>query len=306
MRTTIQLVATPQRSRRPDPQPAVKSGTFAIGGDLRVRRLGFGAMQLTGPGVWGEPADRAEAVAVLRRAVELGINLIDTADSYGPYVSEELIREALHPYPAGLVIATKAGLARTGPSDWIPLGRPEYLRQECEMSLRRLGVERIDLFQLHRIDPKVPADDQFELLKDLQTEGKIRHVGLSEVDIAEIKAARRIVPIATVQNQYNLVYRNSADVLDYCTHEKIGFIPWFPLATGDLAKPGGALARVAKRLGAKPAQVALAWLLKKSPVMLPIPGTSKVKHLEENAAAALIELDDSNMEELEKHSAASS
>lgn len=306
MRTTIQPVATPQRSRRPDPQPAAKSGTFAIGGDLRVRRLGFGAMQLTGPGVWGEPADRAEAVAVLRRAVELGINLIDTADSYGPYVSEDLIREALQPYPAGLVIATKAGLARTGPSDWIPLGRPEYLRQECEMSLRRLGVERIDLFQLHRIDPKVPADDQFELLKDLQTEGKIRHVGLSEVDIAEIKAARRIVPIATVQNQYNLVYRNSADVLDYCTHEKIGFIPWFPLATGDLAKRGGALARVAKRLDAKPAQVALAWLLKKSPVMLPIPGTSKVKHLEENAAAALIELDDSNMEELEKHSAASS
>lgn len=305
MRTTIQALATPQRSRRRDPQPAAKSGTFAIGGDLRVRRLGFGAMQLTGPGVWGEPTDRAEAVAVLRRAVELGINLIDTADSYGPYVSEELIREALHPYPAGLVIATKAGLARTGPSDWIPLGRPEYLRQECEMSLRRLGVERIDLFQLHRIDPKVPAEDQFELLKDLQQEGKVRHVGLSEVGVAEIKAARRIVPIATVQNQYNLVYRNSEDVLDYCTHEKIGFIPWFPLATGDLAKPGGALARVAKRLGAKPAQVALAWLLKKSPVMLPIPGTSKVKHLEENAAAALIELDDSNMEELEKHSATS-
>ncbi len=306
MRTTIQPVATPQRSRRRDPQPAAKSGTFAIGGDLRARRLGFGAMQLTGPGVWGEPTDRAEAVAVLRRAVELGINLIDTADSYGPYVSEELIREALHPYPAGLVIATKAGLARTGPSDWIPLGRPEYLRQECEMSLRRLGVERIDLFQLHRIDPKVPADDQFELLNDLQQEAKVRHVGLSEVGVAEIKAARRIVPIATVQNQYNLVYRNSADVLDYCTHEKIGFIPWFPLATGDLAKPGGALARVAKRLGAKPAQVALAWLLKKSPVMLPIPGTSKVKHLEENAAAALIELDDSIMEELEKQSAASS
>ena len=305
MRTTIQPVATPQRSRRRDPQPAAKSGTFAIGGDLRVRRLGFGAMQLTGPGVWGEPTDRAEAVAVLRRAVELGINLIDTADSYGPYVSEELIREALHPYPAGLVIATKAGLARTGPSDWIPLGRPEYLRQECEMSLRRLGVERIDLFQLHRIDPKVPADDQFELLNDLQQEGKVRHVGLSEVGVAEIKAARRIVPIATVQNQYNLVYRNSADVLDYCTHEKIGFIPWFPLATGDLAKPGGALARVAKRLDAKPAQVALAWLLKKSPVMLPIPGTSKVKHLEENAAAALIELDDSIMEELEKQSATS-
>src|SRR6059058_1366522 len=226
-------------------RPAEASGTFLIG-DIPVRRLGFGAMQLTGDGVWGEPADHTEAIAVLRRAIELGINLIDTADSYGPYVSEELIREALHPYPAGLVIATKAGLARTGPSDWIPLGRPEYLRQECEMSLRRLGVERIDLFQLHRIDPKVPADDQFELLKDLQQECKVRHVGLSEVGVAEIKAARRIVPIATVQNQYNLVYRNSADVLDYCTHEKIGFIPWFPLATGDLAKPGGALARVAK------------------------------------------------------------
>src|SRR5204863_1800459 len=212
MSTTIQPLATPQRSRRPDPQPAAKSGTFAIGGDLRVRRLGFGAMQLTGPGVWGEPADRAEAVAVLRRAVELGINLIDTADSYGPYVSEELIREALHPYPAGLVIATKAGLARTGPGSWIPLGRPEYLRLECEMSLRRLGVERIDLFQLHRIDPKVPADDQFGVLRDLQKEGKIRHIGLSEVNVVEIEAARRIVTVATVQNQYNLAYRNSEDV----------------------------------------------------------------------------------------------
>jgi aryl-alcohol dehydrogenase-like predicted oxidoreductase len=277
---------------------ATTSGTFAIGGGLRVHRLGFGAMQLTGPGVWGEPADRAQAIAVLRRAVELGINLIDTADSYGPYVSEELIREALHPYPKGLVIATKAGLARTGPSRWVPLGRPEYLRQECEMSLRRLGVERIDLFQLHRIDPKVPAEDQFGVLRDLQKEGKIRLVGLSEVNVAEIEAARRIVPIATVQNQYNLAYRHSEDVLDYCTGENMGFIPWFPLATGDLARPGGALAMIAKRLGAKPAQVALAWLLKKSPVMLPIPGTSKVKHLEENAAAALLDLDDSMMEEL--------
>src|SRR5947207_5613779 len=298
MRTTIQPVGTPQRSRRPDPQPAVKSGTFAIGGDLRVRRLGFGAMQLTGPGVWGEPADRAEAVAVLRRAVELGINLIDTADSYGPYVSEELIREALHPYPKGLVIATKAGLARTGPGRWIPLGRPEYLRLECEMSLRRLGAERIDLFQLHRIDPKVPADDQFGALRDLQKEGKIRYIGLSEVNVAEIEAARRIVPIATAQNQYNLAYRNSGNVLDYCAGNNIGFIPWFPLATGDLAKPHGALAKIAKELGATPSQVALAWLLKKSPVTLPIPGTSKVKHLEENTAAALLNLDDSIMEEL--------
>src|SRR6267378_1246346 len=264
-------------------KPAARSGTFAIGGDLPVHRLGYGAMQLTGPGVWGEPADRAQAIAVLRRAVELDINLIDTADSYGPYVSEELIREALHPYPKGLVIATKAGLARTGPGRWIPLGRPEYLRQECEMSLRRLGVERIDLFQLHRIDPTVPADDQFGVLRDLQKEGKIRHVGLSEVNVAEIEAARRIVTVATVQNQYNLAYRNSEDALDYCARENIGFIPWFPLATGDLAKSGGALARIAKRLGARPAQVAVAWLLKKSPVMLPIPGTSKVKHLEENA-----------------------
>lgn len=298
MSTNTKAVATAPRSRRPDSQTAARSGTFAIGGDLRVHRLGFGAMQLTGPGVWGQPVDRAEAVAVLRRAVELGINLIDTADSYGPYVSEELIRQALHPYPAGLVIATKAGLARTGPGNWIPLGRPEYLRQECEMSLRRLGVERIDLFQLHRIDPKVPADDQFGLLRDLRKEGKVRHVGLSEVSVAEIEAARRILPIATVQNQYNLAYRNSEDVLNYCTREDIGFIPWFPLATGDLAEPGGTLARVARRLGAQPAQVALAWLLRKSPVMLPIPGTSKVKHLEENAAAALLELDDSIMEEL--------
>jgi len=279
-------------------RPATKSGTFAIGGDLPVYRLGYGAMQLTGPGVWGEPADRPHAIAVLRRTVELGINLIDTADSYGPYVSEELIREALHPYPRRLVIVTKAGLSRPGPSRWVPLGRPEYLRQECEMSLRRLGVERIDLFQLHRIDPKVPADTQFGALRDLQKEGKIRHVGLSEVSVAEIEAARRIVTVVTVQNQYNLAYRDSEDVLDYCTRENIGFIPWFPLATGDLTKPHGALLKIAKALGATPGQVALAWLLKKSPVMLPIPGTSKVKHLEENAAAALLDLDDSAMEEL--------
>ena len=279
-------------------RPAARSGTFAISDDLSVHRLGYGAMQLTGPGVWGEPADRVQAIAVLRRAVELGINLVDTADSYGPYVSEELIREALYPYPKGLVIATKAGLARPGPGRWVPLGRPEYLRQECEMSLRRLGVERIDLFQLHRIDPKVPADDQFGVLRDLQKEGKVRHVGLSEVNVTEIEAARRIVPIATVQNQYNLAYRNSEDVLDYCTRKNIGFIPWFPLATGKLAKPHGALTRIARQLGAQPVQVALAWLLKKSPVMLPIPGTSKVKHLEENTAAALLNIDDSIMEEL--------
>ena len=279
-------------------KPATRSGTFAIGGDLRVYRLGYGAMQLTGPGVWGEPPDRAQAIAVLRRSVELGINLIDTADSYGPHVSEKLIREALHPYPKGLVIATKAGLTRPGPGMWVPLGRPEYLRQQCEMSLRRLGVERVDLFQLHRIDPKVPAEDQFGALRDLQKEGKVRHIGLSEVNVAEIEAARRIVPIATVQNQYNLAYRNSEDVLEYCTRKNIGFIPWFPLATGDLAKPHGALTRIARHHGAQPAQIALAWLLKKSSVMLPIPGTSKVKHLEENTAAALLNLDDSTMEEL--------
>lgn len=284
---------TPAPLASPPKRPATKSGTFAVGGDLTVYRLGYGAMQLTGPGVWGEPADRAQAIAVLRRAVELGINLIDTADSYGPQVSEELIREALHPYPKGLVIATKAGLVRPGPNRWVPLGKPEYLRQQCELSLRRLGVERIDLFQLHRIDPKVPAEDQFGVLRDLQKEGKVRHVGLSEVNVAEVDAARRIVAIATVQNQYNLAYRNSEDVLDYCTHNNIGFIPWFPLATGDLTKPHGVLVEIAKALGATPAQIALAWLLKKSPVMLPIPGTSNVKHLEENTAAALLNLDDS-------------
>ena len=281
-----------------DNRPAAKSGTYMIGNDLPVRRLGFGAMQLTGPGVWGEPANPTEAIAVLRRAIELGINLIDTADSYGPHVSEELIREALHPYPKELVIATKAGLTRPGPSRWVSLGRPDYLRQQCEMSLRRLGVERLELFQLHRIDPKVPADDQFGVLRDLQKEGKVRHIGLSEVNVAEIEAARRIVAIATVQNQYNLAYRDSEKVLNYCSRENIGFIPWFPLATGDLAKPHGVLAKIAKQLGAQPGQVALAWLLRKSPVMLPIPGTSKVKHLEENTAAALLNLDDSIMDEL--------
>jgi pyridoxine 4-dehydrogenase len=281
-------------------QPASQSGVFNIGGDLPIHRLGFGSMQLTGPGVWGEPADRAEAIAVLRRSVELGINFIDTADSYGPYVAEELISAALHPYPAVLVIATKAGLLRTGPSRWIPLGRPDYLRQECEMSLRRLRVERLDLFQLHRIDPTVPADDQFGLLRDLQKEGKIRHAGLSEVSVGEIEAARRIVSIVTVQNRYNLADRQSEAVLNYCTRENIGFIPWFPLATGNLAKPGGPLAKMAEKLHAQPAQIALAWLLKKSRVTLPIPGTSKVKHLDENTAAALLQLDDASMQELER------
>jgi pyridoxine 4-dehydrogenase len=256
-------------------------------------------MQLTGPGVWGEPANRPEAIAVLRRAVELGIDFIDTADAYGPNLNEELIREALHPYAAGLVIATKAGLVRTGPSKWSPLGRPDYLRQQCETSLRRLRVERIDLFQLHRIDPTVPAADQFGLLRDLQKEGKVRFVGLSEVNVAEVEAARRIVPIVTVQNRYNLADRQSDPLLEYCTREKIGFIPWFPLATGKLAKAGGPVARVAERLGAQPAQVALAWLLRKSPIMLPSPGTSSVNHLEENAAGALLELSDAMMKEIE-------
>jgi pyridoxine 4-dehydrogenase len=278
-------------------QPIHASGTFAIG-DLTIHRLGYGAMQITGPGVWGPPKDPAEAVRVLRRAVALGVDLIDTADSYGPYVSEELIREALHPYPQGLVIATKAGLTRTGPNQWHPVGRPEYLRQECEMSLRRLGLDRIDLFQLHRIDPKVPAEEQFGLLRDLQKEGKIRHVGLSEVSVAEIETARKIVPVVTVQNRYNLTDRGSEAVLDYCQTQGIGFIPWFPIASGELAKPGGVVDRTAKSTGATPAQVALAWLLRRSPVMLPIPGTSSVGHLEENCAAAAVTLTDQQVAEL--------
>lgn len=279
-------------------RPIEASGTFTIG-DLAVHRLGYGAMQITGSGVWGPPRDHDEAVRVLRRAVELGVDLIDTADSYGPYVSEELIREALSPYPAGLVIATKAGLVRTGPNQWHPVGRPEYLRQECEMSLRRLGVERIDLFQLHRIDPKVPADEQFGLLRDLQKEGKVRHVGLSEVEVGQIKAARKVLPIVTVQNRYNLTDRHSEAVLDYCEAQGIGFIPWFPIASGELAKPGGVVDRSAKATGATAAQVALAWLLRRSPVMLPIPGTSTAKHLEENCAAATVQLTEPQMRDLD-------
>jgi aryl-alcohol dehydrogenase-like predicted oxidoreductase len=275
------------------------SGTFKLG-DKTVFRLGYGAMQITGKGVWGPPRDHAEAIRVLKRTVELGVNLIDTADSYGPYVSEELIREALHPYHDDLVIATKAGLVRTGPGDWHPVGRPEYLRQECEMSLRRLGLDVIDLFQLHRIDPKVLAAEQFGLLKDLQKEGKIRHIGLSEVSVDEIKAARKVAPIATVQNRYNLIDRESEPVLTYCTAEKIGFIPWFPIASGKLAASGGPVDRAAKADNVTPAQIALAWLLKKSPVMLPIPGTSTVKHLEENCAAASVQLTEKQMGELDK------
>jgi aryl-alcohol dehydrogenase-like predicted oxidoreductase len=271
-------------------RPAAESGVFTIGGDLPVHRLGFGAMQITGPGIWGEPEDRDEAIRVLRRAVELGTTLIDTADSYGPNVSEELIAEALHPYPDDLVIATKGGLTRHGPGIWPPVGRPEYLHQCVEMSLRRLRLERIDLYQLHRIDPKVPLEEQLGKLEELRSAGKIRHIGLSEVSVAEIEQARRLVNVVTVQNLYNITNRQSQDVLDYCTAEGIGFIPWFPLATGQLARPGGVLDAAAKEHNATPAQLALAWLLHISPVMLPIPGTSKVAHIEDNVAAARIKL----------------
>ncbi|HLI00472.1 MAG TPA: aldo/keto reductase [Acidimicrobiales bacterium] len=273
------------------------SGTFTFG-DVTVHRLGFGAMRLTGRGIWGEPRDRKECIAVLRRAVDLGVDFIDTADSYGPYVSEDLIREALSPYPEGLVIATKAGLVRTGPDEWHPVGRPEYLRQECEMSLRRLDVERIDLFQLHRIDPAVPADEQFGLLAELIEEGKVRHVGLSEVNVVQLDEAREVVPVATVQNLYNLTNRKSEDVLERCEREGIGFIPWFPIAAGDLARPGGPVDDIVKATGATPSQVALAWLLARSPVMLPIPGTSSVRHLEENCAAASLRLTPEQMASL--------
>jgi aryl-alcohol dehydrogenase-like predicted oxidoreductase len=279
-------------------KPATASGTFTIGGDLPVVRLGFGAMQLPGPGVWGEPRDHDEAIRVLRRAVELGVNFIDTADSYGPYVSEELIREALHPYDESLVIATKAGFVRTGPNEWHELGRPEYLRQEAEMSLRRLGLDRIDLFQLHRIDSQVPLEDQLGALLELQQQGKIRHIGLSEVSVDQIRAAREIAPIVTVQNLYNLANRQAEDVLEYSEAENLGFIPWFPIATGELAREGGPLDAIARELGATPAQLAIAWLLRRSPVMLPIPGTSSVAHLEENVGAATIELTDEQFEQL--------
>ena len=271
---------------------AAASGTFAIGGDLPVHRLGFGAMRITGEGVWGEPRDHDEAIRVLRRAVELGITLIDTADSYGPAVSERLIAEALHPYPADLVIATKAGFDRPGPGKWVTNGRPAHLRQALEGSLRRLKVERIDLYQLHRIDPNVPLEDQLGALAEMRRAGTVRHIGLSEVSVADIERARRIVPIVSVQNRYNLADRGSESVLDYCTREGLAFLPWYPLATGTLARPGSPLHAAAARLGATPAQVALAWLLRRSPVMLPIPGTASVAHLEENTAAASLRLTD--------------
>jgi Predicted oxidoreductases (related to aryl-alcohol dehydrogenases) len=261
------------------------SGTFGIDGHT-VHRLGFGAMRLTGRGIWGEPDDRDECIRVLRRAVELGVDLIDTADSYGPYVSEEVIREALHPYPDNLVIATKAGLVRSGPDEWQPVARPEYLRQECEMSLRRLGLDRIELYQLHRIDAKVPLEDQIGELVELRDQGKIGAIGLSEVSVDDLDKVRALTEVATVQNLYNLTRRKSEDVLDYCTREGIGFIPWFPIAAGRLADPGGPVAEMAKRHDATPAQVALAWLLGRAQNILPIPGTSQVAHLEENLGAA--------------------
>ncbi|MFJ3762659.1 aldo/keto reductase [Streptomyces sp. NPDC090080] len=271
---------------------ASRAGTFLLGGDLPVHRLGFGTMRLTGPGVWGEPADPAEAVRVLRRAVELGVNFIDTADSYGPFVSEKLIAEALHPYPDDLVIATKGGFTRQGPDLWAPVGRPEYLRQQTELSLRHLRVECIDLYQLHRIDAKVPLEDQIGELALLQDEGKIRHIGLSEVDVEQIEAAREIAPIVSVQNRYNVAERSAEPVVEFAEKERLAFIPWFPMSTGRLAAPGGPLARISEEMGASPGQLALAWLLHRTPVMLPIPGTAQVTHVEENIAAAKIGLSD--------------
>lgn len=278
---------------------AEKSGEFLIGDDLRVARLGFGAMRITGKGVWGEPADRAEAVRIIRRAVDLGINFIDTADSYGPGVSEEIIAEALHPYPVGLVIATKGGFVRPGPNQWVENGKPEHLRSACEGSLRRLRLDRIDLYQLHRIDPKVRAEDQLGTLRDLQAQGKIKHIGLSEVSVRQILEARTIVPVVSVQNRYSVTDRGSEDVLEYCEKEKIGFIPWFPLAAGRVSGTQSPISRLAARLKATPSQLALAWLLARSPVMLPIPGTSRVDHLEENVAAGELKIDSETMQELD-------
>jgi pyridoxine 4-dehydrogenase len=292
----ISTSAAPSSTER----PAAKAGDFLIGGDLRIHRLGFGAMRITGKGIWGEPKDRAEAIRVLRKAVELGINFIDTADSYGPSVSEEIIAEALYPYPEELVIATKAGLERPGPDQWVPNGKPAHLRKACEGSLRRLHVERIDLFQLHRIDEKVPAEDQLGTLKELQAEGKIKHIGLSEVSVAQIENARKLVPIVTVQNRYSVLDRGAEDVLAYCEREKTGFIPWFPLGAGTLSAAGSKLAKIAEQAKITPSQLALAWLLRRSPVMLPIPGTSQLAHLEENVATAAVKMNDVIFQELNK------
>ncbi|MDF4004010.1 aldo/keto reductase [Luteibacter sp. PPL552] len=278
---------------------ASASGTFRIGGDLEVHRLGFGAMRITGKGIWGEPEHRDRALATLRRLPELGVNFVDTADSYGPFVSEDLIREVLHPYADGMVIATKGGLTRHGPDIWKPVGRPEYLRQCVLMSLRRLGVERIDLWQLHRIDPAVPRDEQFDAIRAMQREGLIRHVGLSEVNVEEIEAASAYFPVTTVQNLYNLGNRQSEAVLDYAEQHGIGFIPWFPLAAGKLAAEGSVLSKIAGKLHASNGEVALAWLLKRSPVMLPIPGTGDPAHLAENVKAASLQLSDEDFEALE-------
>ena len=278
---------------------AKASGTFALGGDLTVNRLGYGAMRLTGEGIWGPPKDKAEAIKVLKRLLELGVNFIDTADSYGPYVSEELIAEALHPYANDLVIATKGGLVRTGPQQWLPVGRPEYLQQEVEMSLRRLKLERIDLWQLHRIDPKVPVEESLGAIKRLQEQGKVRHVGLSEVKPKEIEQAGKVLKIVSVQNQYNIGDRQHQDVVTYCEEHKLAFIPWFPVAAGKLAKPGGPLDAAAKRHGVTVSQLSLAWLLHSSPVQLPIPGTSSVHHLEENVAAADVKLSTEEWKQIE-------
>jgi pyridoxine 4-dehydrogenase len=283
-----------------DTQLAAASGTFQLGGDLPVYRLGFGAMRITGKGIWGEPANRQECLAVLRRSLELGVNLIDTADAYGPNVSEELIAEALYPYPDGLVIATKGGLLRSGPDQWHPDGRPEHLREALEGSLRRLRLEQIDLYQFHRPDPKVPFEESVGTFADMRKEGKVRHVGLSNVTTDQLSTAQKIVPIASVQNRYNLTDREHENVLNACDQQGVGFIPWFPLATGNLARPGSRLDEIAHTHGATPAQIALAWLLKRSPVMLPIPGTSSVAHLEENMAAARIQLTDDEFNEIDR------
>ena len=296
------MTTTPAKPSKIDWQslPAAKSGQFRIGGDLVVNRLGFGTMRLTGKGIWGPPKDHNESIRVLRRAVELGINFIDTADSYGPHVAEELIAEALYPYPAGLVIATKAGFDRPGPDKWVTNGRPEHLRAACEGSLKRLRLDRIELFQLHRIDSKVPAVDQLGALQLLQSEGKINHIGLSEVSVKEIEHARSIIPIVSVQNRYSVVDRAADDVVEYCDKAGLGFIPWFPLGSGDVSKSGSSLEQAAAKLKITPSQLALAWLLHRSPVMLPIPGTSRVEHLEENVAAAAVKVDEATLKGLTK------
>lgn len=287
----------------PDAQPARMAGSFELGGDLTVHRLGFGAMRITGEGIWGPPADPAEAIATLRRAVDLGVDLVDTADSYGPGDSEELIRQALHPY-RGVVIATKAGLARTGPGRWHPIGLPEYLKQQCELSLRRLGVAAIDLFQLHRIDTRFPLAEQVGALKDLQDAGKIRHIGLSEVTVGQLRAAQQVAPIVSVQNLYNVTNRTAEPLLEVCAAEGIGFLPWFPIQTGELLGPASPLATAAQRTGHSAGQLALAWLLQRSPALLPIPGTSSVAHVTENCAAGAITLDVETFAELSALTAA--